>query len=340
MLQGPGRGILDLLLGMAPTPPPPVVSPESLLPVPEAGQGEEVVEQAQGRLVVRMGDELAIRNTDQQRFSYGAEEIDTVNLPDGNVLATITRPDGSQVITLYDPQGNIIRRVRREPDGREIVIIGLPPELDRDQDGYWDAPPPAYAEAPPVNVQEYNFDVYLPPLVVDIPQDQYIVEMQDATPEEIQTALLAPPVEDVERPYTLDEVLYSERIRDKVRRIDLDTITFDTGSWTVDLDQIATLEFIGYAIAEAIAANAYEVFLVEGHADAVGSDVSNLVLSDRRAESVATILTQYLGIPPENLITQGYGEEYLKIPTLGPERENRRVAFRRITDLLAGGPLY
>jgi regulatory helix-turn-helix LysR family protein len=34
--------------------------------------------------------------------------------------------------------------------------------------------------------------------------------------------------------------------------------------------------------------------------------------------------------------TQGYGEQYLKIPTDGPERANRRVTVRRITPLLTG----
>jgi outer membrane protein OmpA-like peptidoglycan-associated protein len=42
-------------------------------------------------------------------------------------------------------------------------------------------------------------------------------------------------------------------------------------------------------------------------------------------------------VPPENLTTQGYGEQYLKVPTEGPSRENRRVAVRRITPLLARG---
>ena len=77
--------------------------------------------------------------------------------------------------------------------------------------------------------------------------------------------------------------------------------------------------------------------MIEGHTDAVGSDLSNLALSDRRAESVAEILTYYFQIPPENLITQGYGEAYLKVPTLAPERENRRVTLRRITPLLQTG---
>ena len=81
--------------------------------------------------------------------------------------------------------------------------------------------------------------------------------------------------------------------------------------------------------------NPAETFLIEGHTDAVGSDLANLALSDRRAESVARALTDVFGIPPENLVTQGYGERYLKIDTQERERENRRVALRRITPLVA-----
>jgi hypothetical protein len=80
-----------------------------------------------------------------------------------------------------------------------------------------------------------------------------------------------------------------------------------------------------------------EVFMIEGYTDAVGSPEDNLSLSDRRAESVAEVLTQQFQIPFENLTTQGYGEEYLKVPTQAPERLNRRVAVRRITPLLARG---
>ena len=55
-----------------------------------------------------------------------------------------------------------------------------------------------------------------------------------------------------------------------------------------------------------------------------------------RAETVATILTERFQIPAENLTTQGYGEQYLKVDTQTPERQNRRVAMRRITPLLQG----
>ncbi len=58
--------------------------------------------------------------------------------------------------------------------------------------------------------------------------------------------------------------------------------------------------------------------MIEGHTDAVGNDVDNLSLSDRRAESVAVALTEQFQVPAENLVTQGYGEQYLKVPTQGP----------------------
>jgi outer membrane protein OmpA-like peptidoglycan-associated protein len=86
----------------------------------------------------------------------------------------------------------------------------------------------------------------------------------------------------------------------------------------------------------AIEQNPAEVFLVEGHTDAVGPDIDNLTLSDRRAETVAAILAEHFQIPAENLTTQGYGEQYLKVNTQAAARQNRRVTLRRITPLLRG----
>ena len=52
------------------------------------------------------------------------------------------------------------------------------------------------------------------------------------------------------------------------------------------------------------------------------------------AESLALALTEYYQVPPENMVVQGYGEDFLLVPSEGPQRENRRVGVRRITDLL------
>ncbi len=68
--------------------------------------------------------------------------------------------------------------------------------------------------------------------------------------------------------------------------------------------------------------NPGEVFLVEGHTDAVGSDLDNLSLSERQARAGAVdLLAQQFGISRENLVTQGYGKQFLLVDT--PERPER-----------------
>jgi outer membrane protein OmpA-like peptidoglycan-associated protein len=99
-------------------------------------------------------------------------------------------------------------------------------------------------------------------------------------------------------------------------------------------DQARKLAVIAQAVRQVIERNASEVFLIEGHTDAVGPDIDNLSLSDRRAQSVAEALSRDFNVPPENLTTQGYGEQNLKVQTEEPSRENRRVTLRRITPLL------
>ena len=154
-------------------------------------------------------------------------------------------------------------------------------------------------------------------------------------PEAYYEFLERPPVERVERLYSVDEVKRSARIRDKTPRVELDTVTFEFGSASIAESEIPRLQGVADAMERLLKKNPAETFLIEGHTDAVGSDVANLALSDRRAEAVADALTNVFGIPPENLATQGYGERYLKIKTEEPERLNRRVAIRRITPLVA-----
>jgi outer membrane protein OmpA-like peptidoglycan-associated protein len=119
-------------------------------------------------------------------------------------------------------------------------------------------------------------------------------------------------------------------------RVDIDTVNFETGSWEIAPDQAQRLASVAQGIMGAVQRNPSEVFLIEGYTDAVGNDVDNLSLSDRRAEAVAAMLTSQFSVPAENLSTQGYGKQFLKVPTDGPERANRRVAVRRITPLLTG----
>ena len=281
----------------------------------QTDRNEEVVRRTRdGRIIIRQDDQLVIRHSDDNdRFLRNARDVIVEDLPRGRTRTTITRPDGTQIITIKNRRGDIIYRVRRKPNGREFVLID-----NRNRD-----------RQPGI-----NFTLQLPRLIVPIPRDQYIVDLERADRRRLRETLIAPPIEPVERVYTLEEVRQSERLRDKVRRIDLDTVTFNTGSAEISASQVQSLAEIGYAMEDVLIDNPEAVFFVEGHTDAVGSEYSNLDLSDRRAESVAIVLAENFDIPPENLITQGYGEEFLKIPTSGPERANRRVTIRPITDLI------
>ncbi len=282
----------------------------------ESDQGGRRVFTEPGRvIVVDPSGQSFIRHDEEERFRFGARDIRTEQV--GRDTRTVVfRPDGSQIITVLGPDGGLLRRIRRDREGREIIII---------DNGFRD---PGGAG---------NFYVDLPPPVIRIPYDRYIVEADVAPPDVIYDTLEAPPVDRIERRFTLDEIRYSPSVRMLMPSIDLNTITFETGSWEIPPDQAARLQAIADGLNRAIQRNPREVFLIEGHTDAVGNPVDNLSLSDRRAESAAELLTQQFGVPSENLTSQGYGAQYLKEQTDGPSRINRRVTVRRITPLLNGG---
>ncbi len=291
-------------------------------------EGGRTVIREPGRVIIQdPNGQSFVRHNDVDRFRYGARDVRVTR--EGNDTRTIVvRPDGTQIITINDNNGSLLRRIRRDRDGREVVII----DNRRRGPGFG-----AGLAAGMVAGAIGGYFVALPPPVLRIPQNRYIVEAEDASPDLIYDTMIAPPVERIERPYSLDEIRYSPSVRQRMPSIDLDTINFETGSWEIPPDQAGRLQVIADGINRAIQHNPQTVFLIEGHTDAVGNDVDNLSLSDRRAESAATLLTQQFGVPAENLTSQGYGEQYLKVPTDGPERRNRRVTVRNITPLLNGG---
>jgi outer membrane protein OmpA-like peptidoglycan-associated protein len=283
----------------------------------EVREGDRLLIEEPGRVIIQQGGQTIIRHNEADRFRWQAQDVH-IERRGTDTVTVFDRPDGSRIYTVNDEYGRLLHRYRRMPDGREIIII----------DNRYSGPP-----------DPFGYFVDLPPPVIRIPRERYIVQDEYARADDIYYALWAGPVDYIDRPYTLDEIRYSLPLRERMPRVDLDTVTFDTGSWEIAPDQVERLAVIADGINRAIAANPSEVFLIEGHTDAVGSDIDNLSLSDRRAESVALVLSQQFGVPPENLTTQGYGAHYLKIPNPGPERANRRVTVRRITPLLTRGKI-
>lgn len=277
----------------------------------------QVIKQFDNRTIVEVNNNIFVESSDRPRMSRNAQDVYYEDLPRNRTRETIIRENGIQIITVRNRYGDVIQRSRLMPDGREVVL-SYAPDYDREERIVWRDP---------------GDD--LPPLRLTIPVREYIMDAEEVPEEEVYEFFAQPPVERVERLYSIDEVKRSARIRDKVRRVDLDTITFPFGSAEIGEDQIARIESVAKAMAQTLKKNPAETFLIEGHTDAVGSDQANLVLSDKRAESVAQALTNVFDIPPENMATQGYGESYLKIKSDGPEQQNRRVAIRRITPLVA-----
>jgi outer membrane protein OmpA-like peptidoglycan-associated protein len=282
---------------------------------------QDVVEQRGNDIIIDLGGgQIYVQPVvpdDADRLLYGADNVEVQQLRGGRTRTIVYRRNGVQIITTRDRRGDIVRRVKRMPDGVDIILY----------DNRFDEEDTERRR--PVILR----DVRRPR--IDIPEDEYIVDLGRAEPDQIRGALLAPPVQQVERRYTLDEVLRNEPVRAYSPRIDLDTITFESGSATIGDDQMRSLTYLGQAMEEVLAERPDEVYLIEGHTDAVGGGNDNLILSDRRAEAVAVALSQNFEIPPENLVTQGYGEQYLKIDTDESERRNRRATVRRLTDLLA-----
>jgi outer membrane protein OmpA-like peptidoglycan-associated protein len=162
-------------------------------------------------------------------------------------------------------------------------------------------------------------------------RDVFAAEVDD---EELEDVLVAPPRRKVQRRYTVEEVESTPELRDALPRIEIDTVHFGFGEAFVREEEVENLDRIAEVMEKILAKHPREVFLVEGHTDAVGSDAANLNLSRQRAKAIKEALTTYYVISPENIETVGYGERYLKIPTAEPEQENRRVSVARATSLV------
>lgn len=344
---GAGPGPAPTANQQPPPPPPPqgqpgrYEPPAAFRPSREAGSAPSTLQQVQrqrqerredgrtiiqepGRTIVRENNSVIIRHDESERLRRFAPDVRQERRSDG-VTVNVFNRGGVQIVTEVDSFGRPLRRFRREPGGREVVLFENRPR----RSGV------GTAVGIGIGLGIGAAVIALAPPVVRIPRERYIVDYDRASEADVYDALAAPPVEDLERRYTLEEVRYSQSLRKRMRRVDLDTVNFEFGAWDVVPEQYPRLERIARAITRVIERDPSEVFLIEGHTDAVGSDVDNLSLSDRRAESVAAILTEQFGVPPENIVTQGYGEQFLKIQTQAPEAANRRVAVRRISPLLA-----
>jgi len=254
-----------------------------------------IVEDNSGRFQVLKDDDALIRQP--------GSTVQTRRFDDGSSTSTVTRENGTRIVTIRDAYGRVLRRSFFDLDGRETLLIDDITTVE------------------PVNVRT------LPPATR--------MNFQGTDRDALRAALRELEQRELGRTFSLRQVREIVEVRELAPQISIDDVTFRTGSAAIDPSEAEGLREIGLLMRQMIRENPREIFLIEGYTDAVGSASSNLLLSDRRAESVALALSEYFDVPPENMVVQGFGERFLKIPTLEAERQNRRVAVRRITSLLA-----
>lgn len=137
-----------------------------------------------------------------------------------------------------------------------------------------------------------------------------------------------------EEKLTLPQLKRSQRMRRMAPSIDIQAINFRSGSAQIERGELWKVDRIAQAIDNILQQNPDELFLIEGHTDAVGTRSSNQLLSQRRAQSMVQTLGQFYGIPSYALEAAGYGEDFLLVPTPNENWRNRRVTLRRITDFI------
>ena len=176
----------------------------------ETTEGGRTIIREPDRTIIREGDHTIIRHNEVERFRYGARDVQIERRGNDNVTIVV-RPDGDRVVTVVDAE-----RLSAPP---------LPHPAGRARDHHHRQPAARSGLRPGPGA----FFVDVPPPVIRIPRERYIVDMRGASPALLYDTLMAPPVEAIERPYSLDEIRYSAPLRDRMPRIDLDTVTFETG---------------------------------------------------------------------------------------------------------------
>ncbi len=269
--------------------------------------GNRVVSNTGDRVIVDRGDgQYVVWKDDDALIRQPGSDVRTETFSDGSTRTTVYRPDGTQIVTIRDASGRVLRRARVNLDGTQTLLI----------DDLSD------------RVQVVDVDRLPKPrpggLVVSTSQ-------QDAA---LRAALLRQQAGEAGRAFSLAQIRDYPEVRALAPTVNVDSITFPTGSSVIGPSEARKLADLGRFMTEMIEANPAEMFLIEGHTDAVGDAAMNLALSDRRAESVALALTEYFGVAPENMVVQGYGEDELIIDSAGDEPRNRRAVVRMISPLM------
>src|SRR5262249_23448567 len=139
----------------------------------EVREGDRLLIDEPGRVIIQQGGQTIVRHNEDDRSRWPAQDVHTERRG-ADTVTVFDRPDGSRIYTVNDESGRLLHRYRRMPDGREIIII----------DNRYSGPP-----------NPFGYFVDLPPPVIRIPRERYIVQDDYARPDDIYSALWAGPVD-------------------------------------------------------------------------------------------------------------------------------------------------
>ena len=170
--------------------------------------GQRIIQEPGNRTIYKFNNQAFIHHNESETFRFYGGNLQN-RPPNGNMISTVVRPGGARVEIEVDSYGRPLRRVRILPDGREFVLFEN------------------RALAIGAGFALGAFLVTLPPSHVVLPPREYIVDADGASEDDIYGALQAPPIEALDRGYSLDEVLASVSLRERMRSVSINSINFE-----------------------------------------------------------------------------------------------------------------
>ncbi|WP_431300037.1 OmpA family protein [Tabrizicola sp. BL-A-41-H6] len=273
-------------------------------PVDGVGGGRVVSNTGDRVIVLQPDGTYRVLKDDDSIIRQPGSTVRTETYADGSTRTIVERADGTQVVTIRNATGRVLRRAQYDSQGREMVLID------------------------DLAAEEVVYVEDLPK-----PRKRIVISSKDDDAA-LKLELAAVEADRAGRKFSLRQIRDIPEVRALAATIDVESITFASGSSAIAAEEARNLADLGRVMQDLLDENPAEIFLVEGHTDATGKAAMNLALSDRRAESVARALTEYFDIPPENMVIQGYGETELLVDTQANEPRNRRVEVRVISPLM------
>lgn len=279
---------------------------ERLGPLWEGAQlanGDQVVTSTGDRVVVQRFGALKILKNDDILLHRAGNQLVEQTYEDGSVLTQLTYPFGPKITSKRGVDGEVYHRVRPTPSGKNVLLFN--------------------ESQPERRMGEF-----------DLSRERSAGLVSSAAPfQKLELVLGGTRAERLNKPFSLRQVREIPRVRALVPEIVVDGVTFAPGSAAIQPNQIRLLATLARAVKKEIWENKRTVILIEGHADSEGDKVRNLILSDRRAETIALTLVDYFDVRAENLIVQGYG---ISARAAGGDQRlpGTRVSLRNITSLL------